>query len=275
MPHLTPHAIAIQEEARQARTIAELAAVAEPIGGGWMCFEREGAWCNQAAGMGLSGPVSEKDLDRLVEFYVSRGVEPRMELCPFAHTSLVRGLADRGFVLREFENLLVRELSPDEDMRAAIPHGWPDGLELKQIDAADTERVNTFVDVATSGFGTDLGPVPETFIEICRRLISRPGISSFLALVNGEPAGGGQLGVSDDAGSLFGTSVVPEFRRRGVQAALIARRLEHARDQGCKLATIGSRPGIATERNAARLGFYVAYTKVIMVMPGEGLSSSP
>ena len=60
-----------------------------------------------------------------------------------------------------------------------------------------------------------------------------------------------------------------------VQAALIARRLEHARDQGCELVTIGSRPGIATERNAARLGFYVAYTKVIMAMPGEGLTSSP
>ncbi len=275
MPHLTPHAIAIQEEARQAQTTADLAAVAERVGGGWMCFERKGAWCNQAAGMGLDGPVSGEDLDRLVEFYVSRGVEPRLELCPFAHESLVRGLAERGFVLREFENLLVRELSADEDLRASLPYGWPAGLELELVDPTDAERVNTFVDVASSGFGKNGGPAPETLIEISRRLTTRPGIHSFLALVDGEPAGGGQLGVSDEAASLFGTSVVPAFRRRGVQAALIARRLEQARDQGCELATIGSRPGIATERNSARLGFYVAYTKVIMAMPGEGLSASP
>lgn len=275
MPHLTPHAIAIQEEGRQARTLAELAVVAEPVGGGWMCFERKGAWCNQAAGLGLEGPVSGEELDRLVEFYVSRGVEPRLELCPFVHESLVRGLAQRGFVLRDFENVLVRELSADEDLRAALPRGWPAGLELELIDPTDQGRVITFVDVASCGFGKNGGPVPETLIEICRRLTTRPGIYSFLALVDGEPAGGGQLGVSDEAASLFGTSVVPEFRRRGVQAALIVRRLEQARDVGCELVTIHSRPGIATERNSARLGFYLAYTKVIMAMPGEGLATSP
>lgn len=275
MPHLTPHAIAIQEEARQARCVADLAAVAEPVGGGWMCFERKGAWCNQAAGMGLDGPVSGEELDRLVEFYVSREVEPRLELCPFAHESLVRGLAERGFVLREFENVLARELSADEDLRATLHHGWPPGLELELLDPTDSERVEIFVEVATCGFGTDGGLVPETFIEITRRMTSHSGIYSFLALVNGVPAGGGQLGVSEAAGSLFGTSVVPEFRRRGVQAALIARRLEHARDAGCRLVTIGSRPGIATERNAARLGFHLAYTKVVMAMPGEGLTASP
>jgi len=275
MPRLSPHAIALQEEARQGRITAELAAVAKPVGGGWMCFEREGSWCNQAAGMGLDGPVSEEDLDRLVDFYVSRGVEPRLELCPFAHASLVRGLAARGFVLREFENVLVRELSAGEDLRAALPHGWPAGLELELVDASDTERVDIFVEVATSGFGVDGGPVHETLVEVCRRLISRPGIYSFLALVDGEPAGGGQLGVDEGVAALFGTSVLPAFRRRGVQAALIARRLEQARDEGCNMATIGSRPGIATERNSARLGFYVAYTKVIMAMPGKGLSASP
>lgn len=33
-------------------------------------------------------------------------------------------------------------------------------------------------------------------------------------------------------------------------------------------------PGIPTERNALRLGFHVAYTKAILVQPGEGLARS-
>jgi hypothetical protein len=44
--------------------------------------------------------------------------------------------------------------------------------------------------------------------------------------------------------------------------------------RGCILATISSRPGIPTERNALRLGFTMAYTKVILVRPGPGLAAS-
>ena len=51
-----------------------------------------------------------------------------------------------------------------------------------------------------------------------------------------------------------------------------ARRKAAAR--GATLAVIHTSPGIATERNARRLGFVMAYTKVVMTMPREGLASS-
>ena len=50
---------------------------------------------NQAMGLGFDGPVSNDDLNRLVEFFTSRGVEPKVELCPLADESLVKGLAAR------------------------------------------------------------------------------------------------------------------------------------------------------------------------------------
>ena len=71
--------------------------------------------------------------------------------------------------------------------------------------------------------------------------------------------------------ALFGLAVVPEYRRRGVQQALIAERLRLARDAGARVATIGSRPGHSTERNVRRMGFQTAYTKVSLVRPGAGL----
>jgi hypothetical protein len=60
-----------------------------------------------------------------------------------------------------------------------------------------------------------------------------------------------------------------------VQLALLVHRLERARALGCPLAVIGSKPGVATERNAARMGFRVAYTKVILRKPEQGLQRSP
>ena len=64
------------------------------------------------------------------------------------------------------------------------------------------------------------------------------------------------------------------FRRYplGFQRALIVRRLELARERGCRLAVVHAKPGSPTERNATLLDFVAAYTKVLMerpVAPGE------
>ena len=67
----------------------------------------------------------------------------------------------------------------------------------------------------------------------------------------------------------------PRARRKGVQQALIAARLRVLRDRGVFLATIGSRPGEGTERNVWRMGFQVAYTKVVLVKPEKGLVPTP
>jgi GNAT superfamily N-acetyltransferase len=84
--------------------------------------------------------------------------------------------------------------------------------------------------------------------------------------------GAGSVEFAGELCALFGLSVLPEFRRRGIQQALIAARLNEARRRGAHLATISGRPGAATERNVMRMGFALAYTKVILVKPGPGLT---
>ena len=56
-----------------------------------------------------------------------------------------------------------------------------------------------------------------------------------------------------------------EFRRRGIQQALMAARLQACADAGCRIACIHSDPAVATARNARRLGFALAYTTVTVV----------
>ena len=93
---------------------------------------------------------------------------------------------------------------------------------------------------------------------------------SVIARVGGRAAGAGSMEVSGPCAGIFGASVLPEFRRRGIQQALLAERLNIAAERGAVVACIGSKPGIGTERNVRRMGFQLAYTKVHLVRPGEG-----
>ncbi len=271
---LSFYEIACREEARQAVGIAEVAREAEALAGGWLSFDAPGSWANQACGLAMGRPISDAELDRLVAFYGERKVEPRVEVAPFADETLVRGLAARGFVLRSFEEVYYRQLGLGEDLRAELPHGWPEGLVLQQLDATDAAMVTEFVEVSTIGFRPEGQPISSVFESITRRVAEHPCIASFLALLDGRPVGGGGVEIRPDVSCLVGTSVMPEARRRGIQLALMVRRMEAAREAGCGLVVIHGEPGIPTGRNARRLGFALAYTKVTMVRPAQGLAVS-
>lgn len=268
MPRLSYLEIALLEEARQARACAEIAFEAEPVAGGWMCWSGGTAWADSATGLGLAGPVSDADLDGLVEFYVARGVEPRVEVCSYADPSLIRGLVARGFQVQQLEHVLARELPSGEDLRALHPRGWPEGLELAPVRAGDAPTLATYAEVTANAFAPAADRPPgHAELEVARRLAAHPRCSVHLARIDGDPAGACAMEAGPDGASLFGASVVADFRRRGVQTAMLLARLERAREVGAPIATVHSRPGGPTERNAVRLGFSLAYSKVEMARP--------
>ena len=272
---LTPLEIAKLEEHRQALASIDCAAESEEIAGGCMSFSGKGSWDNQACGLGLDGPVSDADIHRLVEFYVSRGVEPKIEVCPFVHESLLQGLAKHGFTVREFENVLARDLDPKEDLVAALPWGWPEGLEVQSVPRDDLEQVRLYAEVSSSGFRPEGEPMSDAMWDANRRMAESPIYHMFLGIVDGEPVAAAGMDARLGVSTLFGTSVLAKFRRRGIQAALIVRRLQHAIECGSTIGAIHSRPGIPTERNAMRLGFHMVYSKAALAMAGEGLLPSP
>ena len=267
--------LAASVERGQAEAMVELALDAAPVGGGWMTFGGPASFVNKACGLGLEGPVPPSVAGVLGDFFRERGAEPRVEICPFVHKSLLRALAGESFRLQEFENVLFRPLPPAEGLRAAMPHPWPAGLEVERIDAADAEAAALYVRVSSSGFFPGGASMSESFLRTSLRAVRLPAHDSFIARLDGEVAGAGGCASRGGVTSLFGTSVLPAFRRRGIQQALIVARLERGRERGSRLATIVSHPGIPTERNAARLGFRMAYTRAILVRPGEGLVPSP
>jgi len=261
-------------ERKQAIAAAELARESRPLAEGWLAFAGRGAYVNKACGFGLERPLTEAEMDELVAFFTTRGAEPRVELSPFVSPSLLEGLARRGFVLLRFANVLVRKLPENDTPRAMLPLGWPEGVTVERVDPQDDAAVREYVELAESGFLQDGEPLPPEFLEIGIKAVRRPVQDAFVARLGREAIGAGGCESSRGSTALFGTSVKPAWRGRGVQQALIAARLERGRERGSQLAYIISGPGIPTERNAARLGFEMAYSRVTLVKHGEGLTPS-
>jgi hypothetical protein len=253
---------------RQAAGFRAVATERLELGGGVAAWGGPGSWANQAVGLGLAGPVTDAELDELVAFYAERGAPARIEVPPFAHPTLVDGLAARGFVLERFEDVWLRALPADEDLRAVVPGGWPPGVTVEVVapDAPDAE-LDTFVAVSSSGFVPAGGVLSAADRALSVRMARDPKVISALARVDGAPAGAGSAAADLGAAGLFGASTLPPFRGRGVQQALIAARLQAVRDRGAAVACIESAPGIATGRNAARMGFSLAGTKVVLRGP--------
>lgn len=244
------------EEARAVAGLRESAAESVEIAGGIACYSGPGSWCNMAAGLGMSGPVTEHDLDRLDAFFRDHGVSGRVELSPYAHAALAPALARRGFGLVRFENLLAAELSPD-DPPAPGPLG-PEGLELRLARGGEEEL---FVRTAASGFMAPDQPIPEGDLAVGLRMVAHPAVISVLALLDGAAIGAASAEVRGPICALFGASVRPAWRGKGVHGAMLQARLTLARARGASLATIGSMPGEPTERTAARAGFRVVCTR--------------
>lgn len=250
-------------------------------GGGVVTRGEPGTWINTSAGLGMSlegRPVPDEDLDALVEWFESVRIEPRTEVCPFAHPSLVRGLAARGFVLRGFENTFFREIEAGRRVEAPNPLGG--GIRVDEVAVLDDGLVWEYAAAVARGFvPPDRAPAPED-IALWVRCLRQPAVKAFAAFADGRIVGGGAMEIPRDAdepgakraAALFGLSVLPQYRRRGVQQALIAVRLSAAAEAGAVVATVGASPGVATERNARRMGFQLAYTKAILAKPGPGLT---
>jgi GNAT superfamily N-acetyltransferase len=232
----------------------------EEIAGGIAVFAGIDSPITQAIGVGLNGPVTDAELDALGEFFKARNAPAAIELCPLVEMSLYEKFAGQGYKLLEVSDVLIL----DDLARARITTETPPGVT---ICAATRDGSKLWTQTVAQGFAEHF-PVTQAILNVMEGFCHRSGPSCFyLALVDGEPAGGGVVSAYKGVGGLFGASTLPAFRRRGVQAALLNARLAWARDHGCDLAVSIAQPGSTSHRNIERFGFRVAYTRTKLVRP--------
>lgn len=217
---------------------------------------------SQAVGIGMEGPVSEEEFDRLEGFFIARNAPISISLCPYADPSALERLASRRYRITHFEHTMIRRLSGEESFLA------PPQAIVRQARAGE-ERL--WSGTVMAGFQDGL-PAMEGLADLFALLFSAPGATCYLAWQDGQPAGGATISVRDNAAMFYSDSTLPAFRLRGLHSALIAARLQHASTAGCHLAVACTAPGSTSHRNYEQAGFSVAYTKAILVRDGFTIS---
>lgn len=225
-----------------------------PIADGVAIFAGGGSPMSQATGLGIDVPITEADLEALEEVYHSRGAAARVVVCPLADDSLFTALNRRGYRLAEFEQVMVRVLGDGE------PSPRDPEIEITAIDRMDDDR---YLAAVGPNFTED-GILTPDLRDMMKAALRMRCATSFLATCGRVEAGGGSLLIHEGVAMLAGAATLPAFRKRGVHSALFVERLRRARDAGCDLAVMGAKPGSASQRNAERKGFRVAYTKAVM-----------
>jgi hypothetical protein len=201
---------------------------------------------NQA--LGLVEPISDADLAGIEAFL---GAPTVLELSPAADPELWPLLAHRGYRLHQFQQLWSRDLAGFE---------WSMGAHGVRVAApAEADLYNQVVCAGFMGCNEwqDLEPPFRSSLEV-------PGAWGFLVFVEGEPAGGGMLGMVAGVALLSGDGVLPRYRGHGLQKALILARLAWALERGCDVACASTAPGTASQRSYESCGFRAAYPKVEM-----------
>lgn len=87
-----------------------------------------------------------------------------------------------------------------------------------------------------------------------------PGGVRYIAEIDGKPIAMASFPIVGGIGFLGTCGVLPEYRRRGVQSALIARRVADAPALGCDLILGGGSPGTICYRNFERAGLRLVPT---------------
>src|SRR5262249_42906907 len=126
------------------------------------------------------------------------------------------------------------------------------------VELVGRDRAADFAAVVAGGFG-----MPDSLLPIPANVVGRPGWSCYVAYQDTAPAGAGALYVQDRVGWLGFGATLPDFRGRGAQSAILATRIEAARQQGCSTVTTATRElqqggPSSSDPNILRAGFHDA-----------------
>ncbi|MCA9292309.1 MAG: GNAT family N-acetyltransferase [Phycisphaerales bacterium] len=267
-----PWRVASIEERRIADVLGVLAHEKLEWAGGVAACSEPGSWLNQVIGAGDGVAVSEADVEDVARWYEARGVEPKIVIHPYVHTSLTSALGAAGFRLKTAEIVIGAEL--DGTSREAVP-APPEGVTIDVLDKNDAQAVEEVVQMCARCFRPDVEPPDPHLVDSTRRSIHHPRAIMLVAKVDGQLAAAGGFEQFENLAALYGAATAKPFRGRGIQQALIYKRLDVARERGAKWALVTSLPRTGTERNALRCGMRQFYTRLEFVRPGEGLVASP
>jgi ribosomal protein S18 acetylase RimI-like enzyme len=192
----------------------------------------------------------EHHIKPLVLWYLEHGIKPTFEMVPGMYgAALGSELTRLGFYQSGFHASLI---------------GAPDGAPLAkgedEIEPVSTAgAMEDYLDAYVAGWR--IAEKDRTQFKVNVRLwLQQRGWTLYLARVNGRPAAAATLYVHERVGYLADAATDPAFRRRGLQTALLRRRIYDAA-AGADLVFGGADPFSTSHRNMERVGMRLQFVR--------------
>ena len=241
-----------QFAAARRRAFPESGSEFAEFGGVYAAFDGKDAPTTQTFGLGLFEPVTDETLSVIERFFFERGASVDHEVSPLAGVEALNLLCARGYRPIEVSNVLWQPVHERQGQADT-------SIRVRVASAGEAE---VWARTNTEGWTAEHPELRDFLLETGRVLTGREGSAAFLAELNGQPAAAGMLSLHEGVALFAGSSTVPRFRGRGLQAALLTERMRYARQQGCDVAMVVTETGSGSQRNAERQGFRVAYTRI-------------
>ena len=215
---------------------------------------------HRAIGFGTLVAASRAALDAILRHYARLGAPARVEVPDEIAPAAARRLLERSGFTREpaIHHVHVRDRDEPPALTSVA------GLRIQRVRRKDAVEFGRLV---RDGFETqgDLGDLFERLTISSARRAPLDRLVSIWGSVDGARAATGLLFVAAGVGGLYSGSVLPAFRGRGIQSAMIAERLRNGWSRGIRLFTSQTGPDNPSQHNLHDLGFRLLYRSTFFV----------
>jgi hypothetical protein len=202
--------------------------------------------------VGLRGG-QENLVAEIDDWYRENKIRPRIVVAPGDLTAeMGRALSERGHIVTDTETVLYGE--------APAPPAPPTDTDIVEVDLP--ALMEDFLDVLLAGWGIATEHHEPAKANM-RGWLGVPDWRLYLARIDGKPAAAAKLFIKDGVGFFADAATRPEFRRRGLQTALLRHRAAVAAKSGAELVYSQAAFGSTSQHNMERIGMRVLCSRVI------------
>jgi hypothetical protein len=238
----------------RARLFPESGAGWIEVAGAYAMFDGVRSPLTQTFGLGLFQSVTQAEMEKLEDFFKERAAPVFHEVSPIADIGLLTLLNERGYKPIEFTSVMFRPIH--RGVQLAAPRNEKIVARLARED-----EHQLWAETAARGW-SEFTEFADVMLELSLVSAKRACALSFLGELDGQAIATGAMSINGGVALLAGASTVPEGRKQGAQLALLESRLNYAAEQDCDIAMMCAQPGSASQRNAERQGFRIAYTRI-------------
>jgi len=200
----------------------------------------------------------EHHIDPLVRWYREHDVKPTFELVPGHYEAgLGRELARHGFLQSGFHASLV----------ASLPAPGPTTAAHIVEHVTTRSMMEDYLEAYVAGWRIPSEDQP-VFKNNVRPWLDQPGWSLYVVRIDGTPAAAATLFMHDRVGYLADATTAPSFRGRGLQLALLRRRMADALQAHADMVFSGAAPFSTSHRNMERVGLRLQFMRALWTPDG-------